>query len=149
LYKQLFNVDNLIFLRLKKYKGDSLAVWHGEKGKKKTGGLIRLARKKRKFELGNLPVLTKVDEPKRRVVRTKGGGLKVKLVSETFVNVSMKGKTKKTKILEVVKNPSNVHFAKRGIITKGTIVKTELGLVKITSRPGQNGVLNGVLIEKV
>lgn len=124
-----------------------MAVWHGEKGKKKTGGLIRLARKKRKFELGDLSILTKIGEVRRRVVRTKGKGLKVKLISENFVNVSVKGKTRRAKILEVVKSPSNVHFAKRGIITKGSIVRTELGLVKITSRPGQDGVLNGILIE--
>jgi len=34
------------------------------------------------------------------------------------------------------------------VITKGAIVKTELGLVRVTSRPGQHGVVNGVLIEE-
>ena len=32
-----------------------MAVWHGEKGRKLTGGLIKLSRKKRKRELGSLP----------------------------------------------------------------------------------------------
>ena len=121
-------------------------VWHGERGRKETGGRIRESRKKRKYELGNLPIHTRIGELKTRVERTKGGGIKVKLVSCNFVNVAHEGKTQKVKILEVVENPANPHFVRRGIITKGAIVKTELGLVKITSRPGQNGVLNGVLV---
>ncbi|MFH1511592.1 MAG: 30S ribosomal protein S8e, partial [Candidatus Woesearchaeota archaeon] len=32
------------------------------------------------------------------------------------------------------------------IITKGTIVDTDKGKVRITSRPGQDGTLNGVLV---
>ncbi|MHA1294432.1 MAG: 30S ribosomal protein S8e, partial [Promethearchaeota archaeon] len=35
---------------------------------------------------------------------------------------------------------------RRHIITKGSIVETELGRARITSRPGQHGVLNGILI---
>jgi len=55
---------------------------------------------------------------------------------------------KKVKVLDVVETPENPQYAKFKIISKGTVVKTELGLVKITSRPGQDGVLNGVLVEK-
>jgi len=36
---------------------------------------------------------------------------------------------------------------KNKILTKGAIVETDLGDVKITSRPGQQPVLNGVLLE--
>jgi small subunit ribosomal protein S8e len=35
-----------------------------------------------------------------------------------------------------------------GIITKGAIIETELGLAKVVSRPGQHGVVNAVKIEK-
>ena len=124
-----------------------MAIWHGERGKKPTGGKIRLSRKKRKYELGRESTFTKIGEEKRKIIRTKGGGRKIKIISAQFVNVALKGKTKKTKILGVVENPANPHFARMGIITKGAIVRTELGLVRITSKPGQNGVLNGVLIE--
>lgn len=124
-----------------------MAVWHGEGGRKETGGKIRIGRKKRKYELGREPILTRVGEEKNKIVRKKGGGKKVKLQSSQFVNVSIKGKTQRLKILQIVENPANIHFARMGIITKGAIVKTEKGLVKITSRPGQNGVLNGILIE--
>ncbi|MDO5821049.1 MAG: 30S ribosomal protein S8e, partial [Methanobrevibacter sp.] len=32
------------------------------------------------------------------------------------------------------------------IITKGAIVETEIGNAKVTSRPGQDGIINGVLL---
>ena len=35
----------------------------------------------------------------------------------------------------------------RNIMNKGAVVQTNLGKVKITSRPGQNGAIAGVLIE--
>ncbi|HHC19323.1 MAG TPA: 30S ribosomal protein S8e, partial [Euryarchaeota archaeon] len=33
------------------------------------------------------------------------------------------------------------------IITKGTIIETEVGLARVTSRPGQVGIINAVLIQ--
>jgi len=124
-----------------------MAIWHGEIGRKRTGGKIKIARKKRKYELGNLPTLTRIGEEKREVEEGKGGNKKVRVLSASFVNVSIKGKSEKLKILEIVENKANPHFVRMGIITKGAIVKTEKGLVKITSRPGQHGVVNGILIE--
>ena len=126
-----------------------MRIWHGEAGKKKTGGKIRLGRKKRKYELGRTPILAKIGKEKRKVVRCKGGIKKVKIISGEFVNVSIKGKTGKLKILGIVENPANPHFVRMGVITKGAIVKTEKGLVKITSRPGQNGTINGILIDNL
>ena len=55
--------------------------------------------------------------------------------------------TVKTKILEVVHNPSNVDYDRRGVLTKGAVVKTELGEVRISSRPSR-GIISGILIEK-
>jgi len=124
-----------------------MAIWHGDSGRKRTGGKIKIARKKRKYELGNLPTLTRIGEEKREVEEGKGGNKKVRVLSASFVNVSIKGKSEKLKILEIVENKANPHFVRMGIITKGAIVKTEKGLVKITSRPGQHGVVNGILIE--
>jgi small subunit ribosomal protein S8e len=125
-----------------------MAVWHGEKGKKRTGGEIVLARKKKKRELGSLPVFTKIGKEKREKFRTKGGGEKLKAFSVEFANVldPKTNSTKKVKILDIVEHPDNPHFTRRGIITKGCIIKTELGLVKVTSRPSQHGIVNGILI---
>jgi small subunit ribosomal protein S8e len=49
-------------------------------------------------------------------------------------------------IMGVIENHANDHFVRRNIITKGAVVETNLGQVKITSRPGQDGMVNGVLI---
>ncbi|MEM7826052.1 MAG: 30S ribosomal protein S8e [Candidatus Aenigmatarchaeota archaeon] len=127
-----------------------MAIWHGEKGRKPTGGKIILARKKKKRELGNLPTLTRIGEEKRKKYRTKGGGVKIKAFSAEFANVfDPKTKiTRKVKILDVVDNPANPHFVRRKILTKGAIIKTELGNAKVTSRPGQDGIVNAVLIEE-
>ena len=35
----------------------------------------------------------------------------------------------------------------RGIITKGALIETELGKAIVTSRPGQDGVVNALLVE--
>ena len=55
-------------------------------------------------------------------------------------------RTQKVEIGEVLENPANVDYNRRGVITKGAIVKTQLGNVRVTSRPGQNGIVNGIII---
>ncbi|MDI6798595.1 MAG: 30S ribosomal protein S8e [Candidatus Aenigmarchaeota archaeon] len=127
-----------------------MAVWHGEKGKKLTGGKIKIARKKRKYELGRLPVHTRIGKEKKKIVRTKGGEKKIKAFSVEFANV-LDPKTntiKKVKILDIISNPANPHFVRRGIITKGCIIKTEIGNARVTSRPSQHGIVNALLIEE-
>ncbi len=127
-----------------------MVIWHGESGRKPTGGKIQLARKKRKYELGGESIYPKVGEEERHTARTKGGNKKVKLSSLSFVNVlDTKSKiAKKVKILDVVTNPANPDLARRKVVTRGAIVNTELGKVKITSRPTQHGVANAVLVEQ-
>lgn len=127
-----------------------MAVWHGEKGKKYTGGLIHLARKKRKYELGSLPLHPKIGKEKRKITRMKGGNKKVRVSSVEFANVldPVSKVTKKVKILDILENPANPHFVRREILTKGAIIKTEIGNARVTSRPSQDGVVNAVILEK-
>lgn len=127
-----------------------MAVWHGDLHKRKpTGGRRRPYRKKRKYEMGSFPTETILGETKKKIDRRRGGNLKVRLLSTSQVNVSdpKTGRTETVKILRVLKNPANKDYDRRGVITKGTIIETPLGTARITSRPGQNGVLNAVLIE--
>jgi len=126
-----------------------MVIWHGESGRKPTGGKIRLARKKRRYELGRDVVYPKIGDEERIIIKTKGGGRKIKLVSLSFVNVfDTKNKiAKKVKISDVVTNPANPDLARRKIVTRGAIVNTELGKAKITSRPTQHGIANAILIE--
>ncbi|MBS7608567.1 MAG: 30S ribosomal protein S8e [Candidatus Bathyarchaeia archaeon] len=128
-----------------------MSVWHGDLHKRKpTGGKRKPYRGKRKFEQGSFPTETVLGEPKRKVERRRGGNLKVRVLSEKYACVTdlKTGKTEKAEILRVVRNPANVDYDRRGVITKGTIVETSLGLARVTSRPGQNGVINAVLISE-
>lgn len=119
---------------------------HGRSRRTKTGALIQKARGKRKFELGRQPIETKQGIEKKKVVRTKGGNQKIKLFSGSTVNVVDKdGKIKNVAIKHVAENVSSVDYNRRSIITKGTILETEIGYVKVTSRPGQDGQINGVM----
>jgi small subunit ribosomal protein S8e len=125
-------------------------VWHGDQHKRKaSGGRKRRYRGKRRFEKGSFPTETTLGKPKTKVSRGRGGKTKVRLFSVGNVNVSdPSGKTKKVEILRVIKNPANVDYNRRGVITKGTIVETPLGTARVTSRPGQDGVVNAVLVPK-
>lgn len=90
-----------------------------------------------------------IGERKLKLVRVRGGGFKLRLISGNEVNVAIgEGITKRAKILSFVENPSDKALSRRGVITKGALVRTELGIVKITSRAGQHGILNGVLVRE-
>lgn len=127
-----------------------MTFWQGRSVRKMTGGRYRQARKKRRYELGSDPVLTKLGPERKKVIRTFGGNSKIKILSIDHVNVYDKENKimKKAKIITVKENKADPHYVQRNIINKGAIVLTDMGLVKITSRPGQDGVLNGILIGK-
>ena len=128
-----------------------LSVWHGDLHKGKlSGGRKRACRMKRKFERGSFPTETTLGKTKKKISRRQGHNIKVRLQSTTHANVSQpsKGKAKKAEILRVVKNPANVDYNRRGVITKGTIIETTLGTASVTSRPGQDGLVNAVLLQK-
>jgi small subunit ribosomal protein S8e len=88
-------------------------------------------------------------EKKLRIRRALGGNSKLRLLAISHANVTDRatGKSEKIKIIQVLKNPANVDFDRRGIITKGTIIETERGKAMITSRPGQNGVVDAITVE--
>jgi small subunit ribosomal protein S8e len=126
-----------------------MSVWHGDLHKRKrTGGRKRSPRKKRRFESGSFPTETVVGQPKTKVNRRRGGNVKVRLVRTDWVNVSdpSTGETKKVEIRRVLTSPSNVDYDRRGVMTKGTLLETPLGTARVTSRPGQSGVLNAILV---
>ncbi len=116
--------------------------------RKLSGGRYVASRAKRKFELVRAATYTKLAEKKNKVIRTIGGNKKVLLLSGNEVNVAdKKGKIKKVAIKNVIENKANPNLVRRNILTKGAIVETDLGKVRITSRPGQESVINGVLVE--
>ncbi len=131
------------------WEKSGMAVWHGTLHKKKpSGGRRRAYRKKRKFEQGSFPSETAMGELKAKITRGRGGNLKRKILADKFACVTdpKSGKTEKVEVTRVVKNPANIDYNRRGVITKGAMIETSLGLARVTSRPGQNGVLNAILI---
>jgi small subunit ribosomal protein S8e len=128
-----------------------MSVWHGTLRKRKlTGGKKRAYRVKKKYEAGGFPAETILGEPKRKSIRGLGGNTKVKVLSDKFVSVTdpKTGKTQRTEITRVVRNGANVDYNRRGVITKGAEIETNLGLAKVTSRPGNDGIINAVLIQR-
>lgn len=115
--------------------------------RKLTGGKKRAYRTKKKYEQGGYAAETTLGEPKRKSTRGLGGNSKVKVLSDKFASVTdpKTGKTQKTEITRVVRNGANVDYNRRGVITKGAEIETELGLAKVTSRPGVDGIINAVL----
>ncbi len=116
--------------------------------RKYTGKKYRHFRKKRKRELERPKIDTTIDPQKIKKQRVMGGNSKLKLFSTQFINVTdpSNNKTKKVKILRFESNEASKDYNRRHILTKGAIVGTELGNAKVTSRPGQHGVLNGILV---
>ena len=128
-----------------------MGIYQGNDMKKISGGRKRPARGKRKYEMGRFPTFTTLSDRERRVKqRVRGGNIKIRLKEALYANVTdpETGESKKVRILSIESTPSNREFARRGIITKGSIIETEVGRARVTSRPGQDGVINAVLIEK-
>jgi small subunit ribosomal protein S8e len=127
-----------------------LAWQSGITKRKKTGGKKRAFRTKRRRDAGSAPLESELGDTIRRVEPGKSSRTKVKLFSDNVVNVSdpSTGTTERLEIQSVVENPANIDYNRRGVITKGAIVRTEGGLAKIVSRPGQDGVFNAIIIEE-
>jgi small subunit ribosomal protein S8e len=127
-----------------------MASWQGDSKRSKTGRRIRYARGKRKFEIGRERHLTTIGPPKYKNVRTKGDNKKsrAKTTNVAYIVNPNDNKTTKTEIVSVVENTANIHYVRRNIINKGAIIETKLGKAKVTSRPGQYGTINAVLISK-
>ena len=114
------------------------------KGKKISGGKYIKNRKKKSYEIAGQRKIIKISEERRKTKKIIGGNTKTFLIGAKFVNLPKK---KKVEIKNVIETPSNRFLARQNIITKGTIIETELGKVKITNRPTQEGVVNGILVK--
>ncbi len=118
--------------------------------RKYTGKKYKHFHKKRKRNLERPSIETQIGGEKKKKQRTLGGNYKLKLFSSNFINVTdlNTNKTSKVKILKFESNAASKDINRRHVLTKGAIIETELGRVKISSRPGQHGILNGILISE-
>ena len=126
-----------------------MAQWHGISRRKPSGGRRVQARSKRSTEISTEKQVALIGEPKRKIYRRTGGNTLVRVLSENRVSINdpKTGKTTMGTIENVVENESDPNYVRRNVLVKGAIIETDKGRVRVTSRPGKDGVINGVLID--
>ena len=114
-----------------------------------TGGRRHPLRIRRKYEIDRFPN-EPINGAQITVTRNvRGKNTKTALKAIDFVNLSIKdAKVKKTKIIKVLDNTTNNDYKRRGIITKGAILETQEGKCRVISKPGQNGIVNAILLKE-
>jgi small subunit ribosomal protein S8e len=125
-----------------------MGIWQGRSRRKRTGGRLRPIRKKRRFEIGRELQHATVGPGTVKKYRVRGANVKMRILTVKTANV-FDPATKKSQVVNIVtvrENPANPNYVQRNIVTKGAILETELGLVRVRSRPGQDGVVNAVRI---
>lgn len=118
-------------------------------GRKLTGGRKVAMRGRRKFEIDRYPNEAVVGPSQVVARRIRGNNNKVAFKSAEFANLIDQENKRviKSKILRVTKNPANRDYERRGVVSKGAIIESENGTARVVSRPGQDGVVNAILIK--
>ncbi|MBZ6496501.1 MULTISPECIES: 30S ribosomal protein S8e [Natrinema] len=119
----------------------------GRSTRKRTGGRLKNVRKRRKDELGRLPTETEVGEQRFRTVDARGNVTKTRALATDVASVNKGDETVSAEIEDVVENDANPNYIRRNIITKGAVIETSEGRARVTSRPGQTGQVNAVLLD--
>jgi len=120
----------------------------GRSKRKRTGGRRRRSHKKTRHQLGRQPAETTVGEQRFQVIDARGKNKKVRALSTDVAQVAIDGEVEEATIENVIENPANVNYVRRNIITKGAIIETSEGTARVTSRPGQTGQVNAVLVDE-
>ncbi|MGC9208350.1 MAG: 30S ribosomal protein S8e [Nitrososphaeria archaeon] len=115
--------------------------------RKVTGGKRKPYRGRRRRERKAQPRVVELGEQIIKKRRIRGGHIIAYVVRTNKINVATPEGVKNVKIISVISNPANRDYERRGVITKGAILETELGRVRVTSKPSKNGALSGVLIK--
>ena len=125
-----------------------MALWQGKSRRKPTGGRRVPSASKRKFEIGREKQYTKLGAESLKQYRGAGGNVKVGMLAAEFANVIDKktNTVKKVKIVNVKANPADPNYIQRNILNKGATIETEIGDAVVTSRPGQDGAVNAILL---
>jgi small subunit ribosomal protein S8e len=118
-------------------------------GRKLTGGRKVAMRGRRKFEIDRYPNEAVAGPVQIVVRRTRGKNNKVAFKTAEFANIIDQENKKvfRSKILRVTKNPANRDYERRGVISKGALIEIENGTARVVSRPGQDGVVNALMVK--
>lgn len=127
-----------------------MSIHQGRSKRKPSGGRYKGDEPKRIHRLGNSPARTVIGDEHAKQRRTRGGDEQTVLLQADTVNVHKPsdGEHVQAELQEVVDSPANQNYVRRNIVTKGCVVETSEGRVRITSRPGQNGSLQGVMVDE-
>ena len=117
--------------------------------RKQTGKRYVENRKKKRRNLGGIQKLCTPGEDQIIITRRRGANKVSSVVHTQYAVVNVTPTTKKKAKIKIVKdNPASKHFVRINAITKGAVVDSDIGLIKVTSRPSKHGVVNAVLVEK-
>jgi len=127
-----------------------MGIWQGRSRRKTTGGRLRPNRKKRRFEIARELQHATIGAGTVKRYRVRGANEKRRILTTSAINVydPATKSMKVAKVITVRENPANPNYVQRNVITRGALLETDLGLVQVRSRPGQDGVLNGVRVER-
>ena len=127
-----------------------MGIWQGRSRRKPSGGRLRPIRKKRRNEIAREVQHATIGAGTVKRYRVRGQNQKLRILTANAINVfdPATRSMKVARIVTVRENPANPNYVQRNIITRGAILETDLGLVRVRSRPGQDGVLNGILVPK-
>jgi len=134
-----------------------MTQWHKRSKRTHTGAMRKSNRRcdKKLAWRGSDPTETIVGkEDRRKTVEGMGRTSKVKQrkAKTASVVIPKEKKIVQAEILSVKENQANRLYTRRNIITKGAIIRVIVGgkeqEAKVTSRPGQNGVVQAILLEK-
>merc|ERR1712054_238715 len=94
---------------------------------RKTGGRRNIHQKKRKFEMGRPPAMTKLGTKRVRPVRCRGGNMKYRALRLDSGNYAWGSEncTRKVRILDVVYNATSNELVRTKTLLKNTIVQID------------------------
>jgi small subunit ribosomal protein S8e len=92
--------------------------------RRSTGGRMPVHQKKRKYEMGRQPAMTRIGPKRTRLVRGRGNNMKFRALKLDSGNFSWGSETitRKTRILDVVYNATNNELVRTKTIVKNCIV---------------------------
>lgn len=125
-----------------------MVIFQKRSARKNTGGSFKRLSVKRLHATGSKATLTKLGARRVQTARKMGGETKQRLLTQDVANVfdPKANKFVKATIKTIVENPANRNFARRNIMTCGTVIETSAGNARVTNRPGQEGAINAILI---
>ena len=117
--------------------------------RKPSGGRRITSRSRRSFEIDRYPNEASLGTTTTVTRRTRGNDIKASLKTAETVNVTNPASRSTTKLIikNVIKNPANKDYERRGVISKGALLETDQGTARVVSRPGQDGSVNAVLVQ--